>query len=110
MWDLCRTEAFAKVSQTDGDRVQSESSAADSRAGSVAGASGGAGSLGEGLKISEAKRDILGNPHSVVKPHHFSDIPKVKTTIRHIAFSQGGEYMVMVGEGSMISICKRWGG
>lgn len=107
VWDLCRTEVFAKLPLADGETPPSESPAGELRVQSVG---TGINELGRGLKISEGKKDVLGDPYGVVKPHHFFDIQKVKTTIRHIAFSQGGEYMVMVGEGSMISICKRWGG
>lgn len=104
MWDLCRTEVAARLPRIDGGSATSASPAGDSGADSAATLSG----LAQGLKISEGKKDVLGDPYGVTKPHHHLDIPKVKTTIRHIAFSQGGEYMVMVGEGSMISICKRW--
>lgn len=101
MWDLVRTEQFGRLAVKDGvaeERTPSE------RGGSVD-VGGGASA---GLKVPRVKGDVVADPFGVVKPHQNFDIPKVKTTIRHIAFSTGGEYMVMVGEGSMISICKRW--
>ncbi|KAH8151143.1 uncharacterized protein LAJ45_04845 [Morchella importuna] len=52
--------------------------------------------------------DDVSDPFGLVRPHHFLDIPKVRSPVRHIAFSVGGEYMVMVGEQSMITVCKRW--
>lgn len=104
MWDLCRTELSSRLPSGEIDAVTSQSLITGEQIVELMGGQG------HKLKISEGKKDILGDPYGVTKPHHHLDIPKVKTTIRHIAFSQGGEYMVMVGEGSMISICKRWGG
>ncbi|KAI5838728.1 WD40-repeat-containing domain protein [Morchella snyderi] len=91
MWDLCRTEMFRKES---GSRGREES----------VGSAGGEVPLGVKVKVV----DDVSDPFGLVRPHHFLDIPKVRSPVRHIAFSVGGEYMVMVGEQSMITVCKRW--
>lgn len=90
MWDLCRTEMFRKES-------------GEGREESV-GSAGGEMPLGVKIKVV----DDVTSPFGLVRPHHCVDIPKVRSPIRHIAFSVGGEYMVMVGEQSMITVCKRW--
>ena len=53
------------------------------------------------------REDVVGDMHGEVKAHHVIDIPKVKTTIRDVGFSLDGEYMVMVGEGSVMVVCKK---
>lgn len=53
------------------------------------------------------KQDDIGDFFGLVKPHHTIDIPKVKTTIRHAAWSPDGLHMVVVGENSHITICRR---
>ncbi|KAH0604483.1 uncharacterized protein H6S33_006860 [Morchella sextelata] len=90
MWDLCRTEMFRRES----GRGREES----------VGSAGGEVPLGVKVKVV----DDVSDPFALVRPHHFVDIPKVRSPVRHIAFSVGGEYMVMVGEQSMITVCKRW--
>lgn len=87
MWDLMRTETWAQ------DGAGSE------RGSPVAGRAGSGGARAG---------DDLSDPFGVIKPHGTIDIPRVKTPIRHVAFSVGGEWMVMVGEASMITICRRW--
>lgn len=102
MWDLMRTEMYGRLQASS---VSTEERTPSERGGSADASVGG--SVGVAPKM-RVRADVVGDPFGVVKSHQGFDIPKVKTTIRHIAFSVGGEYMVMVGEGSMISICKRW--
>ncbi|KAF8545030.1 WD40-repeat-containing domain protein, partial [Trichophaea hybrida] len=61
-----------------------------------------------GTKPVHPKRDDISELFGTIKPHHTLDIPRVKSTIRHIAFSSSGNYMVVVGENNNITICKRW--
>jgi len=61
-----------------------------------------------GTRPAHPKRDDISELFGTIKPHHTLDIPRVKSTIRHIAFSLSGNYMVVVGENNNITICKRW--
>jgi hypothetical protein len=52
--------------------------------------------------LEEKYPDLL----AVIKVHRIMEILRIKTTIRHIAFSLLGEYMVCVGEWSNISFTR----
>jgi len=56
----------------------------------------------------KSKEDDVSELFGLIKAHEVMDIPKVKSTIRDIAWSPGGDYMVLVGENGIITICKRW--
>ena len=66
------------------------------------------GGPGSGSRSAHPKRDDISDVFAVIKPHLTLDIPKFKGTIRHIAFSLAGNYMVAVGDQGHISISKRW--
>jgi hypothetical protein len=56
----------------------------------------------------KTKGDDVSELFGLIKAHEVMDIPKVKSTIRDIAWSPRGDYMVLVGENGIITICKRW--
>lgn len=60
---------------------------------------------GKGFRLKE---DDISDLFGLIKPHHTLDVPKYKSTIRDIGFSLDGRYMVLVGENSHISVCRRW--
>ena len=54
------------------------------------------------------KEDDISDPFGLIKAHSIQEIPHVKTSIREVGWSKGGEYMVAVGDAGMVAIFKRW--
>jgi polycomb protein EED len=115
MWNLMRTEQHGKGPVEANAIAATRETMTPSERGSPAVTEGGGGGLvrssgstsGGGVRMPPVRPDNLGDPFAVVRAHYTIEIPRVKTTIRHIAFSLSGEYMICVGEGSNITICKR---
>src|SRR5690606_8595150 len=94
MWDLSMIEKYGKAMRGAGGR-DSTPRGSTPRGGTPGG--------GAGVRIRE---DVIGDWEGEIKAHVTVDVPKVKTTLRDVGFSADGEYMVMVGEGSVIVVCK----
>ena len=57
----------------------------------------------------KGKKDLeITDPFGLIKAHLVQEIPKVKTTIREVGWSPGGEYMVAVGDCGAVAIFRRW--
>ncbi|KAI5783897.1 WD40-repeat-containing domain protein [Peziza echinospora] len=94
MWDLRRVEN-AGNNPTPGQETPEAGAAGDG------GNKSGGGGKGR-------KEDEISDPFALIKPHLVQEIPRVKTTIREVGWSTGGEYMVAVGDAGMVAIFKRW--
>lgn len=110
MWNLLRTELHGKGPVEHAGpggrdtKTPSERGSPAVASGSAAGSSSGSGSA---ARMPPPRGEYVCDPFAVIKAHHVMEIPKIKTTIRHITFSLSGEYMVCVGEGSNITLCKK---
>jgi polycomb protein EED len=104
LWDLYMIEMYGRGAGLGGSEPES---ARDSSTPGVGTPASGGGGGGGGGKVN-IKRDDISELFGVVRPHHTLDLKQAKSTIRHIAFSLDGKYMVVVGENSTITICKRW--
>ncbi|KAG0636193.1 WD40-repeat-containing domain protein [Tuber brumale] len=124
MWNLLRTEMCGKSPGDTGTRdgrdttTPSEggspavTSAELNTTGLIAGSDRGpstaaAAPAAPSAKLPPIRGDALGDPLAVIKAHYTLEIPRVKTTIRHVAYSLSGEYMVCVGEGGNIVISRK---
>ena len=52
----------------------------------------------------------LSDPFQVIQAHQIVDLEKATFVTRKIAFSQSGEWMLVVGEHSTVAIFSRWNG
>ncbi|KAL7276098.1 hypothetical protein RUND412_000916 [Rhizina undulata] len=101
MWDLTRLEVFGKGTGTQGGIRDATPSERGSPV--VPGVVGGG--LGRPVKFRE---DDLSDMFALVRPHTVMEVARVKSPIRYIGWSNGGETMVFVGEGGLIAVCTRW--
>lgn len=104
LWDLYMIEKFGRGAGT--TSCIEKGTPVDPGIGSVGGNSANSGGRTLHGKVT-IKKDDLSELFGTIKPHHVLEIPKVKSTIRHIGFSPDGVYMVVVGENSNITICRR---
>ena len=110
LWDLVMTEKFGRgagmPSASTEARDISTAPSTPGNGGSMGSAGGSGGGRGTHGRMT-VKKDDLSELFGTIKPHHVLEIPKVKSTIRHIGFSPDGVHMVAVGENSNITICRR---
>lgn len=51
----------------------------------------------------------MGNPWKSLKAHKVESIPRVTSVGRAVAWSENGDYCVVVGSSGIISVLERWG-
>jgi hypothetical protein len=120
LWDLYMIETYGRGAGLGGSEPESARDSITPSVRTPASEAGGgkvnikrddispaSGGGGGGGKVN-IKRDDISELFGTVRPHHTLDLKQAKSTIRHIAFSLDGKYMVAVGENSTITICKRW--
>ena len=126
MWNLLRTELYGKSPGDTGARDGRDTTTPSERGspavvnaelnttGLIAGSDRGRSTPAAPpappappVKLPPIRGDALGDPLAMIKAHYTLEIPRVKTTIRHVAYSLSGEYMVCVGEGGNIVISRK---
>ncbi|KAI9821234.1 MAG: hypothetical protein M1827_003969 [Pycnora praestabilis] len=54
------------------------------------------------------KKYNISNPFNTIAPHLSVTVPKVMFAARQVAWSVGGEWMVVVGDNGMLGVFRRW--
>lgn len=102
-----------KFGKSDGHRLLSQASVDESVASSSV-CSFGTETFATAIDL-EANRGAwdekysMGNPWKSLKAHKVESIPRVTSVGRAVAWSNNGEYCVVVGSSGIISVLERWG-
>ncbi|KAI9800844.1 MAG: hypothetical protein M1825_003627 [Sarcosagium campestre] len=100
------SSSAASIVASIGDDV-SRGEAGGTAAAAAAAAAGGVGPRGLGRKLGP-KYDIM-DPFALIEAHKTVTVPKVSFATRQIAWSVGGEWMVVVGDHGVIALFGRDG-